>query len=435
MDLCLGPCCREISDNDYREVLNEVVLFLRGRTPELVAKIKHDMAAAADRQDYETAVKLRDKMFAIEKVIEKQVAVGTDFADRDVMGFAEDANAAMIVVLHVRGGFLVGTGSFAFDDVLSTPPEILSAFIRQYYEKDRFVPDEVLTGKAPADPELAEGDLRQLKGRKVRLAVPMRGEKVRLVAMADKNAEKELENRRMLAESRWRTLEQVRKKFQMTTPPQRIECFDNSNLAGTNPVSAMSVFVDGNSAKTDYRRYRIKTADSRDDYACMKEVLERRYGKPETASAFPDLLVVDGGKGQLRIAVDVLSALGLTGRFSVAAISKKDETKNETMDKIYLPGRANPVNFAANDSGFFLLQHIRDEAHRLAISYQKTRQKRGALASALDTVPGIGNQRKKQLLDCFGTIHKIRQADTAEIAALPGITETMAGEIKRVLLG
>ncbi|MDY6824978.1 MAG: excinuclease ABC subunit UvrC [Thermodesulfobacteriota bacterium] len=433
MDLCLAPCCRDIPDEAYREVVNEVVMFLRGRTPELAAKIKRDMAAAAERQDFETAAKLRDKMFAIEKVIEKQVAMTTDFADRDVMGFAEDSRSAVIVVLHVRGGFLVGTGVFPFDEVLSEPPEILSAFVRQYYEKDRFVPDEVLTAITPADPALAEDYLRSLKGKKVRLAVPQRGEKVRLVAMADKNAEKELENRRLMAETRWHTLEQLRKKMQMTGVPRRIECFDNSNLGGTNPVSAMAVFVDGAPAKDQYRRYRIKTADSRDDYACMAEVLERRYLKPEEESPYPDLLLVDGGKGQLNIAVAVLKALNLTEAFAVAAISKKDEQKNETADKIYLPGRANPVNFAINDPGFFLLQQIRDEAHRFAVGYQKTRRKQSAMASALDQVAGIGAKRKKKLLDHFGTLQNLRAADQAAIAALTGITEAMAEEIKRVL--
>ncbi|MDY6905730.1 MAG: excinuclease ABC subunit UvrC [Thermodesulfobacteriota bacterium] len=433
IDLCLAPCCRDISDDDYREVLNEVVLFLKGRTPELVARIKQGMAAAARQQDFETAAKLRDKMFAVEKVIEKQVAVTTDFADRDVVGFAEDAQSAMIVVLHVRGGFLVGTSVFPFDDVLSAAAETVSAFVRQYYEHDRFVPDEVLTGIAPADADPAEAHLRRLKGKKVRLIVPQRGEKVRLVKMADQNAAQELENRRLQAETRWQTLEQLRKKLQMAGAPRRIECFDNSNLGGTEPVSAMAVFIDGTPAKDEYRRYKIKSADSRDDYACMAEVLERRYKKAETETPYPDLLLVDGGKGQLNIAVAVLETLAVTGQFAVAAISKKDETRNETADKIYLPGRANPVNFAANDAGFFLLQQIRDEAHRSAVGYQQKRRKHVALTSALDQVPGIGDKRKKMLLDHFGTIQKLRTVDMDEIASLPGITKTMAEEIKRVL--
>ncbi len=430
MGLCLAPCCHEIQESDYRDIVKEVVLFLKGRRADLVTKIKTDMKEAAAVQDFEQAARLRDKMFAVERTLEKQVAVTTDFVDRDVVGFAENERFSVIALLHVRWGFLVGTGFFTFDRAMTPEPETISAFMLQFYAKNSVIPEEVLSTVPPSDMPLVTASLQEMRGKKVRLMAPQRGEKKRLVALADENAARELADRTALFESNRQALERLQKKLGVAVMPEVIECFDNSNMAGTEPVAAMAVFVDGRPARDRYRRYRIREADSRDDYACMAEVLGRRFRAADDESAYPDLLLVDGGKGQLSIAVSVLAGLGLTGRFAVAAIAKKNKDKGETADKIFLPGRVNPVNFSSDDKALFLLQQIRDEAHRFAITYQKVRRNAAAVQSMLDSVAGIGRQKKKALLDHFGTMEKIRQAQIDELSAVPGISRKIAAAIK-----
>ncbi len=433
MGLCLAPCAFDIPAAEYQAVVKEVTLFLRGRTSELLAVIKRDMAAAAADQRYEQAAALRDKMFAVEKTLEKQVAATTDFADRDVIALAENEQFVVLAVLHIRGGFLVGTGFFPFDRVLAPADEIMASFIRQFYAANSFIPDEILTGTTPAGRDLVAEELREVRGRKVSLVTPRRGEKMRLIEMAADNAARELDNRIRQAESNRLMLEGLRDRLRMDRLPEIIECFDNSHLSGTEPVAAMVVFKEGKPFSEGYRRYAIRQADTRDDYASMHEVLSRRYGGSDKDREPPDLLLVDGGKGQLNIAAAVIRELGLAGRFAIAAISKKNEQKNETEDKVYLPRRSNPVKFGRDEAAFFLLQRIRDEAHRFAVTYQKPRRKAAALASALDAVPGIGPKRKKQLLDHFGTVAAIREAEESELVELPGISPEMAQAIKRAL--
>jgi len=433
MELCLAPCCHDIAESDYQEILKEVVLFLKGRRADLVSKIKQDMTRAARKQDYELAALFRDKMFAVQKTLEKQVAVTTDFVDRDVIGFAENSRFSVFALLHVRNGFLTGTGFFVFDRAMTPETETISSFLLQFYGKNSVIPDEVLSGMPPADMALVAASLKEIRGRRVKVIVPQRGEKKRLVVMAEENAARELADQMALFESGRQVLARLQKKMRMPELPEVIECFDNSNLAGTEPVAAMAVFVNGRPAKDRYRRYRIKQADSRDDYACMAEVLGRRFTAAGDELVLPDLLLVDGGKGQLSIALSVLESFGLTGCFCVAAIAKKNKDKGETEDKIYLPGRVNPVNFMSDDTALFLLQQVRDEAHRFAISFQKLRRGAVTIQSALDEVEGIGRKKKRALLDHFGTMENIRRAGIDELVAVPGISKRIAAGIKKAL--
>jgi excinuclease ABC subunit C len=433
MGLCLAPCCRDFPESEYQEIVKEVVLFLKGRRTDLVAKIKQEMTQAAERQDFEQAARLRDKMFAVERTLEKQVAVTTDFADRDVIGFAENERFSVFALLHVRGGFLVGTGFFVFNRAMTPEPETFTSFMLQFYGKNSVIPDEILTAVAPADPDLVAASLREFRGKRVEVMTPQRGEKKRLVDMAEENAKKELADRMVQFESGRQVLERLQKKLHMTVLPGVIECFDNSHLAGTETVAAMAVFTAGRPDKDRYRRYRLRSTGSGDDYAGMAEVLSRRFALEVETPEWPDLVLVDGGRGQLNIALSVIETLGLTGRFGVAAIAKKKKEKGETEDKIYLPGRVNPVNFAADDPALFLLQQVRDEAHRFAISYQKVRRGAAAFRSALDAVEGIGPMKKKALLDHFGTMEKIRQAGIDELAAVPGISRKIAAGIRQTL--
>jgi excinuclease ABC subunit C len=433
MQGCLAPCCRDIDKNIYDEMVKEVILFLKGRTPELIGKIKKKMLAAAEKKDFERAAVLRDKMFALEKTVEKQIAVSTDFMDRDVIAIARLPELSFVTLLFIRGGFLLGSSNFSFTETMSTDAEMLGTFIRQYYEKIHFIPKEILVPVSLEDAALIEDWLKTIKGEKIRILWPRKGEKARLIKMATQNAEKGLKDRLVSLASEMDILTGLQKRLRLNRLPFRIECFDNSNLAGTAPVASMVVFEKGKAVKSAYRRYKIKTVIQPDDYAYMAEVLRRRYGKGEVSKPFPDLLIVDGGKGQLNIAGSVLEDLGLEREFEIIGIAKKDIQRGDDQDKVYRLGRANPINFGKQGNLLLFLQKIRDESHRFAISFHRKRRTADAMRSALDTVPGVGKKRKKILLSHFKSIKRIRMASPEELSALPGISLQLAGTIKETL--
>jgi len=423
---CLGPCCRNVSQEEYGEIVREVILFLKGRAPDLLQKIRKEMTEAAEKQEFEKAAQLRDKMFAIERTLEKQVMVSADFMDRDVLGLAPGHFRSVITCLCVRGGYLIGSRHFDLPQTLASDPEIMETFIRQHYETSGFVPKEILVPILPENTALLEDLLFGFKGEKVSILHPQRGEKARLMEMAERNAAEEIRRLNSLAEAGEELLRRLRKRLRIPRFPQRIECFDNSHLSGTNPVSAMVVFEKGKALKSAFRKYKIRTVSEPDDYAYMAEVLKRRYGKGENSQPYPDLLMVDGGKGQLHIAVEVLRELGILGQFDLMGIAKKDESLGETEDKIYLPGRANPVSFSRDADLLFFLQRIRDEAHRFVITFHRKRRGKTAVISVLDSIPGVGKERKKALLKHFGSIKKIRDASPEELGNVPGISQHIA---------
>lgn len=428
---CLAPCCFEVDKAVYDETVNEVILFLKGRTTDLIRKIKQEMVNAADIQDFETAAKLRDKMFALEKILEKQVSVTTDFKDRDILGLSRASERFLIILMCVRQGCLLGTRDFDFAETLSTDSEILSAFIRQYYEKESlFVPKEIFVPGPLEDALLIEERLSEVKGEKVSILCPRRGEKARLMQMALRNAENRLKTLTASAASEADILSRLQRKLRTDRLPERIECFDNSNIMGTNPVAGMVVFQHAKPFKSGYRKYTVQTVEGPDDYASMAEILRRRYGKGEKSEPYPDILMVDGGKGQLNIAVSVIRELGLEGQFDMISIAKKDETPGETQDKIYKPGQANPVNFGAEKDLLFFLQRIRDEAHRHAVSFHRDRRSGKLTQSLLDTIPGMGKKRKQSLLRQFGSISGIRSATVEELSGVPGMNRTLAEAVK-----
>ncbi len=434
MGTCLGPCCLDVDQAVYDEMVREVILFLKGRTPELIQKVRKEMAAAAEAQDYENAAMLRDRMFALESVLEKQVSVTPDFKDRDIFAIARGPEISLITLLFVRSGYLLGKQHFSFSETLSTDAEMLGTFIRQYYEqKTHFIPKEILIPFSLEDAPLMEAWLREIKGEKVSILRPRRGEKVRLLRMALENAENGLKERIAAANSKADLLIRLRKRLKMDSVPNRIECFDNSNILGTSPVSGMVVFEKGKPRKSAYRRYKIRTVTEPDDYASMAEVLKKRYGKEESPMPAPDLLMVDGGKGQLSIAVSVIRELGLEGEFEIIGIAKKDEKNGETRDKIYKPGQANPVGFGREEDLLFFLQQIRDEAHRFAITFHRKERNANSIRSELDGIPGIGKKRKQTLLRHFKGIQNIREATLDEISALPGMNRPLAEKVRTML--
>lgn len=433
MGICLAPCCLDVDKTAYNETVKEVALFLKGRTPDLIKKIKKEMISAAKVQDYERAAVLRDKMFALEKTLEKQVSVTTDFKDRDVIAIARSFESSLIMMLFVRGGYLLGTRHFYFTETMSTDAEMIGTFIRQYYEKTHFVPKEILVPIFLEDAPLLEDWLCNIKGAKVSIMCPQRAEKARLVKMAVQNAENELKDHLSSIAADMDVLARLQKRLQMDRIPGRIECFDNSNISGTEAVSSMVVFEKGKPEKSSYRKYKIKTVKEHDDYAYMAEVLKRRYGKGEKSKPYPDLLMVDGGKGQLNIAVSVIKELNLEEDFEIIGIAKKDEKKGETEDKIYKTKRANPVIFGREGDLLHFLQRIRDEAHRFAISFHRKRRTKKSMRSALDPIPGIGKKRKETLFKHFGSIKKIREATIEELSTLPGMNRNVAESVKKYM--
>jgi len=431
MDACLAPCCLDVEQARYNDIVKEVILLLKGRTPELIKKIKKEMLSAAKAHNYEKAAVLRDRMFALQKTLEKQVAVTTDFTDRDVLAIARSAEYDLVSILYVRGGFLLGARHFSFSENISNEGEIVSTFIRQYYEKTPFVPQEILVPTLPGDTPLLEELLRGYKGQTVRILKPQRGPKARLIKMAVQNAQNSLKNITAAVAKDKDLLIRLQKRLKMGKVPERIECIDNSNLAGTGAVAAMIVFEKAKPKKSSYRKYRIKTVAVHDDYAYMAEVLKRRFGKGPQSKPYPDLLIIDGGKGHLNIAVAVIKELKLDGNFTIIGIAKKDAKKGEIHDKIYKPRQANPVNMGRQGDLLLFLQRIRDEAHRFAISFQRKRRSKAMLRSALDSIPGVGKKRKAALLKHFKSIKKIRGATVEELSAVPGISPKVAENVHR----
>ncbi len=434
MEGCLAPCCLDVDPQVYWEQVNEAIMFLRGRTTDLLAKIKKQMNAAAQAQEFEKAARLRDKMFSLQRTIEKQIAVNTDFQNRDVFAITRSNGHALVTVLNVIGGFLKGSRHFSFEETMSTDEEAIGTFIRQYYEKTVPLPKELLVSINLQDARLIEDWFKAVKGQKVKILSPKRGEKAKLLEMAIHNAENELKGLIAARNAEMDLLVRLQKKLQLSRLPQRIECFDNSNISGTEAVASMVVFEKAQAQKSAYRQFKLKTVDKNDDYAYMAEVLNRRLknlNAQQSSEPFPDLLMVDGGKGQLNIALAVIKELALEGQFQIIAIAKKDEKKRETRDKIFIPHRINPIVFGKDVDLLLFLQRIRDEAHRLAITFHRKRRIKTSLQSELDAIPGIGQKRKAILLKHFKNTKKIREANINELNSLPGISRSTAEAVHR----
>ncbi len=430
---CLGLCCNDVSVVKYKKQVQDAILFLKGRSHQVVKKLKTQMTGYASSREYEKAAEIRDTIFAIENILERQVVVSPDMIDRDIVAFAADKGRGVITVMIVRSGFLIDTAHYPLDLGFKEPDEILSAFLEQYYKHMEFLPSIILLSRKIENREEMEYLFAKRKGKKVRIRVPARGEKKRLVEMAHVNASRELEKRLFKEEEERASISMLKDLMGMKNLPARIECFDNSNLSGQDPVSSMVVFKDGRPYKDGYRKFIIRDLDFQDDYAYMYQVLERRFLKDPSEMAYPDLLVVDGGKGQLSMAVAVLKELNIENNFMVAGLAKKNVAKGEEFDKIYIPGRSNPLNTSQARKALYLLQQVRDEAHRFAITFQRKRREKRAGLSVLDTIPGIGPKKKKALLKHFKGITQMKTASIEEIAGLLGMNKPLAEEVIQTL--
>lgn len=435
---CIAPCAGYCTKEEYDEVIQQVILFLEGKTADVLDRLNRQMNEAAERLDFERAAMLRDQIRAITRTMERQTVATTKDEDADIFALARDADHACVQVFFIRGTQMIGRDHFVVEGVSGEPDAaVLGSFLQQYYESAQYVPRLVCVPFEPADRAELESMLTQRRGSRAEVRVPVRGEKRRLVALAAENAKETLS----LLQAKWlsdstkteRALEQLREELALPSVPRRIECYDNSNIQGTSPVSSMVVFVNGKPAPSQYRRFRVKTVTGADDFATMAETLRRRFRRLTRAAAdtesdvweAPDLVIVDGGKGQLNAALQAMRDVG-AHEIPVVALAKRHE-------ELFVPGEEDPIVLPRGSEALFLVQRIRDEAHRFALMYHRKVRGKSATQSALDAIPGIGPKRKKALLRKFGSVRAIREASIDEIAATVGFTRSLAERVKTML--
>ncbi len=433
---CAGPCSGAISHEEYQRIIAQVILFLEGKQGRVIRELRKKMAAAASSLDFEKATSLRDQIQAIAGIIEQQKVISLRKVDEDVIAIAQDKNEACAQVFFIRGGKLLGQEHFFLEGVQDeNPNQIMTSFVEHFYSSGASIPSRILLQSELVDRSLIDGWLESKRGRRVHLLTPHRGEKKKLVALVAQNAAELLEQSRFkwLADSgkTAAALEELKSRLHLPRMPQRIECFDISDIHGTAAVGGMVVFINGQPKPSHYRRFRIRTVTGIDDYAMMQEVLRRRFkrasraGETETGESWrstPDLVLIDGGQGHLNAALEVIREPGIES-IPIAGIAKQNEG-------IFLPQAVEPMVLPRNSQALYLLQRIRDEAHRFAISYHLQARTKGTLTSGLDEVPGIGPKRRRALLKKFGTLSKMRAASLDELASVPGITRPLAAKVQ-----
>ena len=417
---CLGPCTEKIPSSTYKEEVEQVRLFLEGRSMELLKFLKGRMKTAAEHLDFERAGRIRDQMRSVEKTVEKQNVVAPKMGDQDVIGLARKNGAFLVALLMVRDGCLTGSREFLLKSQGGAAGDALEAFLKQHYPEAPFIPKGILISEAVEDMQAIAGWISDAAGKKVVIEKPARGEKRRLVEMAVANAETLLKNR---LETRGEDL--MRSALMLDKLPRTVECFDISNISGDMAVGAMVSFVDGLPHREGYRNYRIRDVEGMDDYGMMAEMVARRL----SAGPPPDLFLVDGGRGHLQSVKKVVDRLCSENAPAIAAIAKGGE--NGEPDKVFLPGRKNPLPLKPDNPVLLLLMRIRDEAHRRAVGYHRKLRARGIRLSDLDRIPGVGPKRKRLLLKYFGSLEEIAGAETEALAEVPGISLPLAKEISR----
>jgi len=437
---CLGPCCLAVDKDIYQGHLNEALMLLEGKSQQLARQLTATMTRAAEDLRFEEAARLRDRIQAIERTQEKQQVVAHWGIDQDILGLYREGGFIEAQVLFVRQGKLTGNQAYAFEDFDFADVEIIAMLMTQFYQGDRYVPDEILVPVDLEDGEVRAEYLGERKGKKVEIFRPQRGDKVRLLEMARENAAQGFRERQDAGRQRERMSEELQRKLHLRNAPKRIECFDISNIQGRLAVGSMVTFDEGEPDKNRYRRFRIKTVVGADDFGMMYEVLHRRFSRAKENGDFPDLLVVDGGKGQLNVALQVLAELQIT-EVDVAGLAKDRVARSprspqieHSEERVFLPHRKNPVVLRRNSNALFLLQRVRDEAHRFAITFHRQLRSKERLSSVLDSIVGVGPTRRKQLLKHFGSLQRVRAASIEQLAAAPGVSIALATQIREALL-
>jgi len=437
--LCSGPCIGAIKQAVYRQMIEDLCQFLEGHTEPIVARLQTEMQEAAENLLFERAAALRDQIHAIEKVVEKQKVISNDQLDSDVIAMARDNGEACVQVFFIRSGKMIGREYFILEGAQDKPDsEVIAEFLKQFYSEAASIPGQVLLPQEVEEAQIIQQWMRQKRGGpKVELTVPREGTPQELIQMATENAVETLRSLKAQWEvdtnRQTEALAELQQALKLKEPPNRIECYDISNTQGTAAVGSMVVFEQGVPKKSLYRRFNIQSVNGPDDFASMEEVLTRRLrrwqaaqenrapgAKPDPSFAIlPDLLIVDGGKGQLGRAVTVLERFNLLDKVPVTGLAKQQE-------EFFVPGRSSSILLPRHSQGLYLVQRIRDEAHRFAITAHRNRRSKAGLASRLDSVPGIGPTRRKVLLQKFGSIEGILSASLEDLTSIKGITEELA---------
>jgi excinuclease ABC subunit C len=443
---CIGPCASLCTKDEYDSVIDQTIMFLEGRTSEITRDLRHEMQAASEALEYERAARLRDQIASIDRTTERQVMEVRDRVDMDVFGIARENQETFVQIFFVRRGNVVGRDTFQLDGTEeASDADVIGSFLEQFYESAPYVPSRVLLPECIEDQHLVETWLTERRGNTVRVMVPERGEKRQLVQRAMDNARESLQ----AARARWLAdtskaklaLEELRDELNLPDLPQRIECYDISNIQGTSSVGSMVVFEGGQPKRSEYRRFRIKGVRGTNDFASMQEVLRRRFARfaeaveagdgaaaagstrkfDESFGAVPDLIIVDGGKGQVSAAHDAMRNMGV-GHIPLAGLAKRFE-------EMFVVDVSEPIVLERTSQALYLVQRIRDEAHRFAITYHRDVRKKTGMQSALDAIPGVGPKRKKALLRKFGSLKAVRAASANEIAMTPGFTMELAERV------
>lgn len=431
MGQCVAPCVGYATRAEYHELVDQTVLALEGRSAELEKRLLDQMQQHAAALEFEKAAAMRDRLSAFRKTVERQRTWGQPGAgDTDVFGVYTEGRYSELQVLHFRNGKMTDGRSWTFKQREMPVDEILASFLMQYYGESGFVPGEVLTPVALEDADTLAEILSEERGTKVTLIWPQRGDKRALVEMASRNAEQSFLSKQMREKANDDLLTVMKDKLRLRRLPRRIECFDIATVQGREPVGAMVVFDTGNPDKARYRRFSIKSVAGQDDFGMMREVLLRRYTRAVKEDDLPDLVVVDGGKGQLNVALAVMKDLGIEDLDVVALAKARTEDAGRSPERFFLPGQMNPVVLPQNAPIVLYLARIRDETHRFVNTYHRKKRGKAALRTTLTEVPGIGARRAQNLLKALGSVTRVRTASVDEIAAVPGFNETLARALK-----
>ncbi len=432
---CSAPCFGHISSEDYARLVEGVVALLSGRKSEVLAILQQKMARASELMHFEEAARLRDQIRDIEATVERQKVVDATGGDMDVVGLHRQEGEVHLSLLFVRQGVLIDSRSYALQWKLDED-ELLDSFLQEFYGRDVLIPEQILLPFEPSSPGVLQDWLSERRGKRVQLQVPKRGQKLELVEMARSNAYEAARRQDDQRKARQDALSDLQERLGLGGRPRRMECFDISNVQGSYSVGSMSVIIDGEATKDAYRRFRIRTVEGADDFASMREVLLRRLTRGLQEADLPDFILIDGGKGQLGAVETVLVELGLVGQIELAGLAKSRVVSNvrgraveRSEERVFRPGRKNPVLLRQGSASLFMLERLRDEAHRFAISYHRNLRSKAALHSTLDEIPGVGPARRKQLIKAFGSLKGVRQAEVDQLSQLQGISTDLAASI------
>ncbi len=430
---CLGPCIGAVEKQEYHDVINQVILFLQGKQELILRELNTKMKAAAQQLQFERAALLRDQINAIEEVMEGQRIAKTFQGEKDIIGLAQNEKQAYVELFSIRNNKLISQDHFVMEGIKDeSPGRIMTSFVKQYYASSSYIPPLILLQHPVEEPVVLAQWLEQQRGSRVKLQIPRRGTKKKLVDTVAENAIKGLQLARakeMKAEVISSGLQELKHRLRLPKMPRRIECYDVSNIQGTLAVGSMVVLEKGWPKPAYYRRFRIKTVTGADDYAMIQETLRRRFKRGLTGEGtwaiMPDLVLIDGGKGQLNAALELRQELELDS-IPMVSLAKENE-------EVFIPGDPKPVYIAKDSPALHILQRARDEAHRFAISYHQKLRHKEAITSTLDNIPGIGPRRKKALLRKFGSIQAIKEASLEELSQTEGITSAIAQKVKEYL--